>query len=76
MTGVLAGEAANPQRDVPFAFVMTLLIVATVMTLTSIVATGVLPDIAAIRTPLADGAALFMGATGALHRQRRARRCR
>jgi basic amino acid/polyamine antiporter, APA family len=66
VTGVPAGEASNPRRDVPFAFVMTLIIVATVTTLTSIVATGVLPDIARARTPLADGAALFMGAAGAL----------
>ena len=58
MTGIPAGEAANPRRDVPFAFVMTILTVAVVMTLTSIVATGVLPDLAATRTPLADGAAL------------------
>jgi amino acid transporter len=66
VTGVLAGEAANPRRDVPFAFVMTLMVVATVMTLTSIVATGVLADLSATRTPLADGAAVFMGAAGAL----------
>ena len=50
----------------PFAFVMTIVIVTLVMTLTSLVATGVLPDIAASKTPLADGAALFMGAMGAL----------
>ena len=66
VTGVLAGEAANPRRDVPFAFVMTLVVVMTVMTLTAIVATGVLPDLAATRTPLADGAAVFLGASGAL----------
>src|SRR5262245_56002296 len=66
VTGVLAGEAANPRRDVPFAFVMTLLTVATVMTLTSIVATGVLPNLADSKTPLADGAAVFLGAFGAL----------
>lgn len=66
VTGVLAGEAANPRRDVPFAFVMTMVTVATVMTLTSLVATGVLPGIAESRTPLADGAALFLGAAGAL----------
>ncbi len=66
VTGILAGEAANPRRDVPFAFVMTLLTVTLVMTLTSVVATGVLPDIAASRTPLADGAAVFLGAIGAL----------
>lgn len=65
VTGIPAGEAADPRRDVPFAFVMTLLVVTLVMTLTSLVATGVLPDVAASTTPLADGAALFMGAIGA-----------
>ena len=66
VTGVLAGEAANPRRDVPFAFVATLIIVSIVMSLTSVVATGVLPDLAATKTPLADGAAIFLGAVGAL----------
>ena len=66
VTGVLAGEAANPRRDVPFAFVATLIIVSIVMSLTSLVATGVLPDLGASRTPLADGAAIFLGAAGAL----------
>jgi len=66
VTGVPAGEAANPRRDVPFAFVMTILTVTAVMTLTSVVATGVLPDVAKSATPLADGAAIFMGAIGAL----------
>ena len=66
VTGVLAGEAANPRKDVPFAFVATLLIVSTVMCLTSLVATGVLADPAATQTPLADGAAIIMGAAGAL----------
>lgn len=66
VTGVLAGEAANPRRDVPFAFVMTLVVVTAVMTLTSVVATGVVPNLAASRTPLADGAAIFLGAAGAL----------
>jgi amino acid transporter len=66
VTGILAGESKDPRRDVPIAFVAALLIVATVMSLTSLVATGVLPDVAATRTPLADGAALFLGAGGAL----------
>jgi amino acid transporter len=65
VTGVLAGEAANPRRDVPFAFVATLIIVAIVMSLTSLVATGILPDVAGTRTPLADAAALFLGVGGA-----------
>jgi len=66
VTGILAGEAANPRRDVPFAFVATLITVAVVMSLTALVATGVLPDLGASRTPLADGAAIFLGAAGAL----------
>ena len=66
VTGILAGEASNPRRDVPFAFVMTLLTVTAVMTLTSVVATGVLAAIAESRTPIADGAAVFLGAAGAL----------
>jgi basic amino acid/polyamine antiporter, APA family len=66
VTGIPAGEAANPRRDVPFAFVMTIATVTLVMTLTSVVATGILPDIASSRTPLADGAGLVLGAVGAL----------
>lgn len=65
VTGILAGEASNPTRDVPFAFVMALIVVSLVMTLTSVVATGVVPDIANTRTPLADGAAIVLGAAGA-----------
>jgi APA family basic amino acid/polyamine antiporter len=65
VTGVLAGEAANPRKDVPFAFVACLIVVSVVMSLTSLVATGLLPDVAATRTPIADGAAIFLGAWGA-----------
>src|SRR5688500_10218750 len=63
--GILAGDSTDPKKDVPFAFVAAILIVATVMSLTSLVATGVLSDVGATRTPLADGAALFLGAAGA-----------
>jgi amino acid transporter len=66
VTGVPAGEASNPRRDVPFAFVMTIATVGLVMSLTSVVATGILPDVAASRTPLADGAVILMGVTGGL----------
>lgn len=65
VTGVLAGESANPRRDVPFAFVAVLIIVSVAMSLTSLVATGILPDVAATRTPLADAAAIFLGSGGA-----------
>ena len=66
VTGVPAGEASNPKRDVPFAFVATILIVSAVMTLTATVATGLLPDVGATKTPIADASALIMGAFGGL----------
>jgi len=66
VTGIPAGEAANPKKDVPFAFVAVILIVSAVMTLTAAVATGLLPDVGATRTPIADASALIMGAFGAL----------
>lgn len=65
VTGVLAGESAHPRRDVPFAFVAVLITVSVVISLTSLVATGILADVGATRTPLADAAALFLGAGGA-----------
>lgn len=66
VTGIPAGEASNPKRDVPFAFVAVILIVSAVMTLTAAVASGLLPDIGATTTPIADASALVMGAFGAL----------
>src|SRR5262245_19053323 len=63
---VPAGEAVNPRRDVPFAMVATVFVAMGIMTLTQIVAQGVLPDLATHSTPIADAAAAFLGATGAL----------
>ena len=62
---VMGGEAKDPRRTVPFALVMTILIVATVTIVTQVVAFGTLPGIEKTRTPLADAAAVFMGAAGA-----------
>jgi basic amino acid/polyamine antiporter, APA family len=64
--GVPAGEATNPRRDVPFAFVATIIAVTVVMTLAQVVAAGTLPGLAAATTPLADASLLFMGAAGAM----------
>jgi len=63
---VPAGESLDPRRDVPFAMVATIAVVMIVMTLTQIVAQGVLPNVADHATPIADAAAAFLGATGAL----------
>ena len=62
---VPAGESKDPQRTVPFALIMTIVVVTIVLTLTQIVALGVLPSLPASKTPLADASALMMGATGA-----------
>lgn len=66
VVSVPAGEARDPRRDLPFAFIATILAVTLVMTVTQLVAVGTLPDLASRRTPLADGALLFMGSVGAL----------
>jgi amino acid transporter len=63
---VVAGEAVDPRRQVPFAMVATIVIVAAVMTLTQIVAQGLLPSVAEHATPIADAAALLLGSTGGL----------
>jgi basic amino acid/polyamine antiporter, APA family len=63
---VPGGESIDPRRDVPFALVSTIVIVAAVMTLTQIVAQGVLPDLSTHSTPIADASAVFLGASGAL----------
>lgn len=63
---VLGGETKDPRRMVPFALIMTITVVAAVTLLTQVVAFGTLPGIETSRTPLADSAAMFMGAAGAV----------
>src|SRR4051812_3512246 len=63
---VPAGGSLDPRRDVPFAMVAAIVSVMVVMTLTQIVTQGVLADVAVHATPIADAAAVFMGAAGAL----------
>lgn len=62
---VTAGETHDPRRAVPFALIMTIVIVTIIMTLAQVVALGTLPGLANSRTPLADSAATFLGAFGA-----------
>ena len=63
---VPAGEASNPRSQVPFAMILTIIVVTTVMLLAQVVAMGTLPNLAQSATPLADAASLFMGTSGAL----------
>jgi amino acid transporter len=62
---VPAGESRDPRRTIPFALIMTIIVVTIVMTLAQIVALGTFPGLAQSRTPLADAAATFMGPFGA-----------
>ena len=62
---VPAGETRNPRRDMPFALIMTIAIVAVLTTLVQIVALGTLPALQGSRTPTADSARMFLGAAGA-----------
>ena len=62
---VLGGETKEPRRTIPFALIMTIFIVAAITVVTQVVAYGTLPNVAKTRTPLADSAAVFMGAAGA-----------
>lgn len=66
VVGVPAGETKDPKRAVPFAMIMTIVIVAVVMTLAQIVAMSTLPNLAVSKTPLAEASLLFIGVWGAL----------
>lgn len=63
---VPAGEAKDPRTAVPFALVMTVVIVTVVMVLVQVVALGTLEKLEGSATPLADAAGRFMGPMGAL----------
>jgi basic amino acid/polyamine antiporter, APA family len=62
---VPAGESKNPQRDVPFALIATILVVTVLFALVQIGCLAALPALAASKTPLADAAARLDGVTGA-----------
>jgi amino acid transporter len=62
---VVAGETRDPRRAVPFALIVTIAIVAAIMTLAQVVVVGTLPDAAASSTPVVSAAAIFLGAGGA-----------
>lgn len=61
---VPAGEARDPRRDIPFAFIATIAAVTLIMTLGQVVTQTVLDDVTASRTPMADAAGVFLGPMG------------
>jgi APA family basic amino acid/polyamine antiporter len=64
-TVIPAGESKNPQKDMPFALLVALGVVAVLFILIQFVAVGTLPELAKSEKPLADAATVFMGAFGA-----------
>ncbi len=65
-TAAAAGEYKNPQRDVPFALLTTIISLTLIYTLVQLVAVGTLPGLAETESPLAASAAVFAGAGAAL----------
>lgn len=61
---VPAGEAKDPRRDIPFAFITTIGVVTVIMTLGQVVTQTVLDDVTVSTTPMADAAGRFLGPLG------------
>ena len=60
-----AGESADPRRNLPWALLSGLGVVALVYVLVQVVCMGVMSDLATSTRPLADAAAIVMGPPGA-----------
>jgi APA family basic amino acid/polyamine antiporter len=65
MAIIPAGETRDPQRNLPFAILVSLVVVAVVYILVQVVCVGTLPELASSNRPLADASERFLGAFGA-----------
>ncbi|MGH9766019.1 MAG: APC family permease, partial [Blastocatellia bacterium] len=65
MAIIPAGETRDPRRNLPFAILTSLGVVAVVYILIQVVCIGTFPELAASKRPLADASEHFMGAIGA-----------
>jgi amino acid transporter len=65
MAMIPAGETRDPQRNMPFAILISLVLVAVVYILVQVVCIGTFPGLAASHRPLAGASELFMGPVGA-----------
>ena len=61
---VNTGEVKNPKKTIPFALIVSMLIVATFYLLIQLVCMGTLPDLAHSDKPLAEAAFQFSGTWG------------
>lgn len=60
-----AGETKDPEKNVPFAILVGLGVVAVLYLLIQVVSIGTLPELASSQRPLADAATVFLGVFGA-----------
>lgn len=60
-----AGETRDPKKNVPFALLTALAVVAVLFILIQIVCMGTLPELSKSARPLADAANIFLGVFGA-----------
>jgi amino acid transporter len=64
MATIPAGEVRDPQRNLPRALLIAILVVATLYILIQVVCVGTLPGLAQSQKPLADAGSQFLGAAG------------
>lgn len=64
MATIPAGEVRDPQRNMPRALIIALLVVAVLYILIQIVCVGTLPGLGQSQKPLADAGSQFLGTAG------------
>jgi basic amino acid/polyamine antiporter, APA family len=64
MATIPAGEVRDPQRNLPRALIIAILVVAFLYILIQIVCVGTLPGLAGSQKPLADAGSQFLGTAG------------
>ncbi len=64
MATIPAGEVRDPQRNMPRALMIAILVVAVLYILIQIVCVGTLPGLAQSQKPLADAGSQFLGTAG------------
>jgi APA family basic amino acid/polyamine antiporter len=64
MATIPAGEVRNPQRNLPRALLIAILVVAVLYIMIQVVCVGTLPGLAQSQKPLADAGSQFLGAAG------------
>lgn len=64
MATIPAGEVRDPQRNIPRALIIAIVVVAIVYILVQVVCVGTLPELAQSQKPLADAGSHFLGTAG------------